>query len=128
MIDITIDEWIEKAKLNAKVNVEYPTDEMLLQEAEEYAQLAEWLEELKDYRERECNHINETLYDKCYSEDYNKAIDDFAELVEIWCWKHEQYNQDHLNDLMEIANKLKKIENNKSKNANTGTQNMKNVH
>ena len=72
-----IDEWIEKAKLNAKVNVEYPTDEMLLQEAEEYAQLADWLEELKDHRERECNHIDEALYDKCYLEGYNKAIDDF---------------------------------------------------
>ena len=78
---MTIDEWIEKAKLNAKVNVEYPTDEILLQEAEEYAQLANWLEELKDHRERECNHINEALYDKCYSEGYNKAIDDFVNKI-----------------------------------------------
>ena len=78
-----IDEWIEKAKLNAKVNVEYPTDEMLLQEAEEYAQLADWLEELKDHRERECNHIDEALYDKCYLEGYNKAIDDFIRKCEI---------------------------------------------
>lgn len=47
---MTIDEWIETSKLNAKVNREHPTDEMLLQEAEEYDQLAEWLEELKLYR------------------------------------------------------------------------------
>lgn len=32
--------------------------------------------------------------------EHNKAIDDFAKLVEIWCWKHEQYNQDDLNKLM----------------------------
>lgn len=38
---------------------------------------------------------------------YNKAIDDFAKLVEIWCWKHEQYNQDDLNTLMDIAEQLK---------------------
>ena len=37
----------------------------------------------------------------------NKAIDDFAKLVEIWCWKHEQYNQDDLNKLMNIAEQLK---------------------
>ena len=36
-----------------------------------------------------------------------KAIDDFAKLVEIWCWKHEQYNQDDLNKLMNIAEQLK---------------------
>ena len=38
---------------------------------------------------------------------YNKAIDDFAKLVETWCWKHEQYNQDDLNTLMDIAEQLK---------------------
>ena len=36
-----------------------------------------------------------------------KVIDDFAKLVEIWCWKHEQYNQDDLNKLMNIAEQLK---------------------
>lgn len=24
-----------------------------------------------------------------------------------WCWKHEQYNQDDLNELMEISEQLK---------------------
>ena len=46
---------------------------------EEAQQLAEWLEELKDHRERECNHINEVLYEKGYSCGYNKAIDDFVD-------------------------------------------------
>lgn len=38
---------------------------------------------------------------------YIKAIDDFEKLVEKWCWKHEQYNQDDLNELMQIAEQLK---------------------
>ena len=41
------------------------------------------------------------------SDGYINAIDDFAKLVEIWCWKHEQYNQDDLNKLMNIAEQLK---------------------
>ena len=41
------------------------------------------------------------------SDVYINAIDDFAKLVEIWCWKHEQYNQDDLNKLMNIAEQLK---------------------
>ena len=107
---MTIDEWIEKAKLNAKVNVEYPTDEMLLQEAEEYVQLAEWLEELKDHRERECNHINEELYDKCYSEGYNKAIDDFTDKIIDLCDDVEfmnRFNDFPATTILEIAEQLR---------------------
>ena len=48
--------------------------------SEFHKQIAEWLEELKDHRERECNHINETLYDKGYSDGYNKAIEYFVML------------------------------------------------
>ena len=52
-----------------------------------------------------CNEVRAMLkHDK---EVYNTAIDDFAKLVEIWCWKHEQYNQDDLNKLMNIAEQLK---------------------
>lgn len=36
-----------------------------------------------------------------------KAIGDFAELIEKWCWKHQYHNQDDLNELMEIAEQLK---------------------
>ena len=48
--------------------------------------------------------LNEYLY---YKEIYNKAIDDFAKLIESWCWKHSQYNQNDLNALMDIAEQLK---------------------
>lgn len=80
---MTIDEWIEKAKLNAKVNVEYPTDEILLQEAEEYAQLADWLEELKENRvalEKASKALDENV-----RLGYNKAIDKMKAIVK----KHE---------------------------------------
>ena len=79
--------------------------------AEEHEQLAEWLEELKSYKRNTdicpicdtyCSYLSEE-----FENGYNKAIDDFAKLVEIWCWKHEQYNQDDLNELMEIAEQLK---------------------
>lgn len=62
-------EVIEEHLENYKKCVEY------------HKQIVEWLEELKDHRERECNHINEALYDKGYSDGYNKAIDDFAKEV-----------------------------------------------
>lgn len=29
------------------------------------------------------------------------------EKIEAWCWKHEQYSQDDLNELMDIVNQLK---------------------
>ena len=79
--------------------------------AEEHEQLAEWLEELKSYKRNTdicpicdtyCSYLSEE-----FENGYNKAIDDFAKLVEIWCWKHEQYNQDDLNTLMNIAEQLK---------------------
>lgn len=28
------------------------------------------------------------------------------EEIEAWCWKHEQYSQDDLNELMDIVNQL----------------------
>ena len=77
--------------------------------AEEHEQLAEWLEELKALRNGlniKCDSLNEAL-EKGKKIGYNKAIDDFAKLVETWCWKHEQYNQDDLNKLMNIAEQLK---------------------
>lgn len=36
-----------------------------------------------------------------------KVIDEFAKKVEVWCWKHEEYNQDDLNELMDIAEQMK---------------------
>ena len=90
---MSIDEAIEKAKLNAKVNVEYPTDEMLLQEAEEYAQLADWLEELKEYKEHEFDILKkdgELLYKHGILDGYNKAIDDFVKKAKEHAFKHDK--------------------------------------
>ena len=74
--------------------------------AEEHEQIAEWLEELKSSRQ-ELNELRKYSYVQGLSDGYINAIDDFAKLVEIWCWKHEQYNQDDLNKLMNIAEQLK---------------------
>ena len=56
--------------------------------AEEHEQLAEWLEELKAYREKKCNksvYLASKSVDKIdavnkgYIDGYNKAIDDFVD-------------------------------------------------
>ena len=87
--------------------------------AEYHKNIAEWLEELKDYRDKNkmvvrvdvenMDSIKDNIEELSkYAEiQYEKAIDDFAKLVETWCWKHEQYNQDDLNKLMNIAEQLK---------------------
>ena len=77
---------------------------------EYHEQLAEWLEELKDHRERECNHINEALYDKCYLEGYNKAIDDFADKIISLCDDGEfmnRFNDFPATTILEVAEQLK---------------------
>ena len=67
--------------------------------AEEHEQLAEWLEELKMYRE--------SLYGELYGMVYNKAIDDCEELTfreVVYC--------DSLNDRIEfreLAEQLKEV-------------------
>ena len=110
---MTIDEWIEKAKLNAKVNVEYPTDKMLLQEAEEYAQLADWLEELKEYKEHEFDILKkdgELLYKHGILDGYNKAIDDFADKIIDLCDDGEfmnRFNEFPATTILEIAEQLR---------------------
>ena len=90
----------------------YNTD--CLKCAEEHEQIAEWLELLKWYQQGMEDIPSESgvLPKDVYHAGYNKAIDDFAKLVEIWCWKHEQYNQDDLNELMDIAEQLKAGEQN----------------
>ena len=112
---MTIDEWIEKAKLNAKVNVEYPTDEMLLQEAEEYAQLAEWLEELKSIKENSISKeafekMKSKAYKKGHRQGYNKAIDDFADKIIDLCDDGEfmnRFNEFPATTILEIAEQLR---------------------
>lgn len=116
--DMTIDEAIAHARENYNdiINTTYnkcqyehlscegcatPTCKEI---ADENLQIAEWLEELKSYR---AHIFSGDMTRTMLKEQYNKAIDDFAKLVEIWCWKHEQYNQDDLNTLMDIAEQLK---------------------
>ena len=80
---MTIDEAIEMYKKIANTDSNCPRYCMNPCEecVNECKQISEWLEELKDHRERECNHINEVLYEKGYSCGYNKAIDDFVEFA-----------------------------------------------
>ena len=83
-------------------------------DAEYHEQLAEWLEELKTYREKKCNksvYLSSKSIDKIdavnkgYADGYNKAIDDCKELTfreVVYC--------DSLNDrteFRELAEQLK---------------------
>ena len=54
-----------------------------------------------------CDHKDEYIEELEAEIKEYKAIGDFAELVEKWCWKHQYYNQDDLNELMEISEQLK---------------------
>ena len=128
---LSIDETIEKEKANAEklrkiietgydgeISIEsiFCDDTDAIKEAyerfencaKEHEQRAEWLEELKDHRERECNHINETLYDKGYSDGYNKAIEYFVML-----FKSKTSMENSLVD--EIAEQLKEGEENEQR-------------
>ena len=106
---MTIDEWIETSKLNAKVNREHPTDEMLLQEAEEYEQLTEWLEDYKRLKSEKEQDIYERAYrdgqDKGLSDGhfvgYNKAIDDFVEKL-----KSDEFQKYKLDMVFETSRDL----------------------
>ena len=57
--------------------------------AEEHEQLAEWLEELKSYRASvfsgDMTQFNGDMTQKMLKEEYNKAIDDFAEKLNAKC-------------------------------------------
>ena len=48
--------------------------------SEEHEQLAEWLEELKSYR---ASVFSGDMTQKMLKEEYNKAIDDFVEKIEL---------------------------------------------
>ena len=104
---MTIDEAITQAREKAKEIRENIIDgdnlepyesycnTMVAKSAEEYEQLAEWLEELKDYRDKnkmvvrvDCENMD-SIKDKIdelskYAESqYNKAIDDFKKMLTI---------------------------------------------
>ena len=71
---MTIDEPIEKHK-KLKISAERNNDKRgAFYSAEEHKQLAEWLEELKEYKEKPEGY----LWDEAVQQGYNKAIDDFV--------------------------------------------------
>ena len=79
---MTIDEAIARERQQAKEQRNHigTWDEEYSKKCEEYAeeheQLTEWLEELKSYR---ASVFSGYMTQKMLKEEYNKAIDDFAE-------------------------------------------------
>ena len=72
---------------------------MVAKSAEEHEQLAEWLEELKDYQDKnkmvvkiDCANSEEfkDIAVKLAKEQYNKAIDDFVNLAKEHDFKHDK--------------------------------------
>ena len=91
---LSIDEAIARERQEAKEQRDYigtfddEYSKMCEVWAEEHEQLAEWLEELKAYREKKCNksvYMASKSIDKIdavnkgYACGYNKTIDDFQE-------------------------------------------------
>ena len=110
---MTIDEALKKCKYGLTF-----TDQ-------EYDQLAEWLEELKERRQTNFDYVS--LMDKRYYDGYNKAIDDFAETIktsqEAHLWYCSDYGLEFCNgdnceecsheftkQIDKIAEKLKQVE------------------
>ena len=118
---LSIDEAIafERQQAKDKRNEHYTFGIQKSKEAaEEHEQLAEWLEELKAYREKKCDksvYLASKSVDKIdavnkgYIDGYNKAIDDCKELTfreVVYC--------DSLNDrteFRELAEQLKERNN-----------------
>lgn len=84
---MTIDEAIARAR-----EVEKYAPKEMCKCAEEHEQLAEWLEELKAYKETKCNKsvylANKSIdmidaFNKGYADGYNKAIYDFKKILTI---------------------------------------------
>lgn len=106
---MTLDEAITLLKFNNK-HIEYLKNDDL-------QQIAEWLEDYECIKQWKSDIMDSfykydvSSFEELVTNAKTKAIDDFAKLVETWCWKHEQYNQDDLNTLMDIAEQLKAGEN-----------------
>ena len=111
---MSIDEAIERCEtLATKGHIIFSRDPDIAEECnEKYKQLAEWLEELKDYRDKnkmvvrvDCENMD-SIKDKIeelsrYAENqYNKAIDDFVKE-----YKRKTPMENRLID--EIADQLK---------------------
>ena len=134
---MSIDEAIEKFKFIENSDTPCPRYCILPCDkwVDESKQLAEWLEELKDYRDKnkmvvriDCANSEEfkNITVKLAKEQYNKAIDDFAENISleiseslIWgmiadCFKYKNLNDTSdkivdyvINTANEIAEQLK---------------------
>lgn len=87
--------------------------------AREHEQLAEWLEELKTYREKKCNksvYLSSKSIDKIdavnkgYADGYNKAIDDFIHECDKYCEFYSGKNKSLTReDILKIAEQLKEM-------------------
>ena len=90
VIDMTIDEAIEKARNNAVIQRNNQKLNYMLGKsspyynlncdkyAEYHEQIAEWLEELKEYKQKP----EGWMWDEAERKGYNKAIDDFVEAID----------------------------------------------
>ena len=110
---LSIDEAIEQFKYDAECN----RADLDLSYAEENEQVAEWLEELKAYREKKCNksvYLASKSVDKIdavnkgYADGYNKAIDDFVKACENNQLFPMYGGYVYMTDIKEIAEKLKR--------------------
>ena len=106
---MTIDEAIEKFKFIANSDTSctrycmLPCDKCV----DESKQLAEWLEELKSYREN-YNGYNKEDIELNRNAMYNKAIDDFVKAVDKQCGYYAgECNNLTRDDLLKIAKELK---------------------
>ena len=95
-------------KLNKTLGVispYYKTD--CIKCAEEHEQLAEWLEELKMYRE------NERTLDNAYNNVYNKDIDDLSNEIDKYIERYDGtiYDEEYYPNIKSDFEDLKKIGN-----------------
>ena len=106
---MTIDESIEKFKtLAEKGHIIFSRDPDIAEKLnKEYRQNAEWLEELKAYREQ--HHALCDAYDVNTVEDiYDKAIDDFIKAADKHCGYYAgECKSLTRDDLLKIAKELK---------------------
>ena len=92
-------------------------NQLNMRRAKEHEQLAEWLEELKAYREKKCNksvYLASKSVDKIdavnkgYIDGYNKAIDDFVHECDKYCGFYSGKNKSITReDILKIAKQLK---------------------
>ena len=135
---MTIDEAIAHARevaseqkrrsgICAQNNSECDKFSACLKCSEEHEQLAEWLEELKDYRDKnkmvvriDCANSDEfkDMAVKLAKEQYNKAIDDFVKLAKEHNWNIRNRNENEFiyGAIDRLAEQLKEGGENESSN------------